>query len=83
MQTRLILSRGSILFIPELGKVLGNYKLHTVELQFIVLITPNGDSFPGVKPPGREADHSPPSSVEANNAWRYTSTPHTSSWLGS
>jgi hypothetical protein len=28
-----------------------------------------------VKRPGREADHSPPSSVEAKNAWNYTSTP--------
>jgi hypothetical protein len=26
----------------------------------------------GVKGPGREADHSPPSSVESENAWRYT-----------
>jgi len=24
--------------------------------------------------PGREADHSPPSSAEANNTWSYTST---------
>jgi hypothetical protein len=29
----------------------------------------------GVKWPGREADHSPPSSTEVNNAWNYTSTP--------
>jgi hypothetical protein len=29
----------------------------------------------GVKRPGREADHSPPSSVEVKNAWSYTSTP--------
>jgi hypothetical protein len=29
----------------------------------------------GVKQPGREADHSPPSSAENKNAWRYTSTP--------
>jgi hypothetical protein len=29
----------------------------------------------GVKRPGREADHSPPSSAEVKNAWRYTSTP--------
>jgi len=29
----------------------------------------------GVKLPGHEADHSPPSSVDMNNAWRYTSTP--------
>jgi hypothetical protein len=30
--------------------------------------------FPGVKQPGREADHSPPSSVEVKNIWSYTST---------
>jgi hypothetical protein len=29
----------------------------------------------GVKRPGREADHSPPSSAEVNNACNYTSTP--------
>jgi hypothetical protein len=29
----------------------------------------------GVKRPGREADHSPQSSAEVKNAWRYTSTP--------
>jgi hypothetical protein len=29
----------------------------------------------GAKQPGREADHSPPSSAEVNNAWNYTSTP--------
>jgi hypothetical protein len=34
-----------------------------------------GGSFPGVKRPGREANHSPPPSAEVNNAWRYTSTP--------
>jgi len=28
----------------------------------------------GVKRPGREADQSPPSSVEVKNAWSYTST---------
>jgi hypothetical protein len=28
-----------------------------------------------VKRPGREADHSPPSSAEVKNAWSYTSTP--------
>jgi hypothetical protein len=27
------------------------------------------------KPPGREADHSSPSSAEVKNAWSYTSTP--------
>jgi hypothetical protein len=29
---------------------------------------------PGVKRPGRDADHSPPSSAKVKNAWRYTST---------
>jgi hypothetical protein len=29
----------------------------------------------GVKRPGGEADHSPPSSVEVKNVWSYTSTP--------
>lgn len=34
-----------------------------------------GGSFSGVKQPGREADHSPPSSAEAKKTWIYTSTP--------
>jgi len=29
----------------------------------------------GVKRPGREADHSPPSSSEVKNGWNYVSTP--------
>jgi len=37
------------------------------------------DSFPGGKAAGLEADHPPPSSVEAKNTWSYTSTP---SWRG-
>jgi hypothetical protein len=31
-------------------------------------------SFPGGKRLGREANHSPPSSAEVENAWSYTST---------
>jgi hypothetical protein len=34
-----------------------------------------GFLFLGVKRPGREADHSPPSSAEVRSAWSYTSTP--------
>jgi hypothetical protein len=34
-----------------------------------------GGSFPGVKRPGREADHSPPYSAEVKNTRSYTSTP--------
>jgi hypothetical protein len=32
-------------------------------------------SFPGLKRPRREADHSPPYSAEVKNEWSYTSTP--------
>jgi hypothetical protein len=32
-------------------------------------------SFPEVKWPGREADHSPPTSGEVKKMWIYTSTP--------
>jgi hypothetical protein len=31
-------------------------------------------SFPGVKRPGRETDHSPPSSAEVKNEWSHIST---------
>jgi hypothetical protein len=31
--------------------------------------------FPGLKRPGREDDHSPPTSVEVKNTWIYTSAP--------
>jgi hypothetical protein len=31
--------------------------------------------FPGVKRPGREADHSPPASAEVKKMWIYTSIP--------
>jgi hypothetical protein len=34
-----------------------------------------GDLSPGVKRPGREADHIPLSSTEVKNTWSYTSTP--------
>jgi len=30
--------------------------------------------YPGVKPPGFEADQTPPSSTEVKNVWSYTST---------
>jgi hypothetical protein len=32
-------------------------------------------SFPGVKRPGRDADHPPPSIVEVKKEYSYTSTP--------
>jgi len=34
-----------------------------------------GGSLPGIKRPGREADHSPPSSSEVKNVCKYTCTP--------
>jgi len=41
-----------------------------------------GGSSPGVNRPGREADHSPPSSAEVKNEWIYIFTPNTPSWRG-
>jgi hypothetical protein len=37
-----------------------------------------GALFPGVKQPGREADHSPPTSAVVKKTWIYISTPQTS-----
>jgi hypothetical protein len=34
-----------------------------------------GSSFPGVKLPGREVDHSTPTSAEVKKMWIYISTP--------
>jgi hypothetical protein len=34
-----------------------------------------GALSPGIKRPGREADHSDPTSAEVKNTWIYTSTP--------
>jgi hypothetical protein len=39
-----------------------------------------GALSPGIKRPGREADHSPPDSTEVKKMWIYTSIPHTPSW---
>jgi hypothetical protein len=41
--------------------------------QYTVQGVPGALSF-GVKLPGREAEHLPPSSAEVKNAWSYTST---------
>jgi hypothetical protein len=34
-----------------------------------------GSSFPGIRRPGRKADHSPPSSAKIKNAWCCTTFP--------
>jgi hypothetical protein len=39
-----------------------------------------GALSPGVKRPGREADHSPPASAEVKKMWIYIYTPSTPSW---
>jgi hypothetical protein len=41
-----------------------------------------GGFFPGVKRPGCEADHSPPSSAEIKNGECIPPLPHASSWRG-
>jgi hypothetical protein len=45
----------------------------TVSVYFASLY--QGQFSLGLKRPGREADHSSPSSAEVKNAWNYTSTP--------
>jgi hypothetical protein len=66
-------SRGRI-SIPGRGK---NF-LHVVQTDSEVLPTSypmgTGSCFPGLKWPGREADHSPPTSAEVKKMWIYTST---------
>jgi len=39
-----------------------------------IALTASGGSFPEVKRPSREAEHSPPSSADIKNMWKYTST---------
>jgi hypothetical protein len=58
---------GIFLFTTASGTALGHTK---PPIQWV----PGALSL-GVKRPGREADHSPPSSAKVKNAWSYTSTP--------
>jgi hypothetical protein len=69
--------RGSRVRFPA---VVGNFSLHHrvqsgsgAHSAFYPMGTRG--SFPGVKRPGREADHSPPARAAVKNAWSYTSTP--------
>jgi hypothetical protein len=41
-----------------------------------------GDLSPGLKRPGREADHSPPTSAEVKKRGSIHQLPHMSSWRG-
>jgi hypothetical protein len=50
-------------------------KIHTGSGGRIQPDNGNRGLFLGVKRPGREADHSPPSSAEVKNEWSYNSAP--------
>jgi hypothetical protein len=68
--------RGSRVRFPARA---GNFSLHHrvqngSEAHPVSYTMGTRDSFSGVKRPGREADHSPPSSAEVQNACSYTST---------
>jgi hypothetical protein len=69
-------SRDSLTLILNLNKEL--LLLHVVETGSVVhpisYTMGTGSSFPGVKRPGREADHSP-TTAEVKKMWIYTSTP--------
>jgi hypothetical protein len=71
-----LLAGRSVIRVPAEG---GNFSLHNrvhsvSEAHPASYLVGNRGSFPGVKRPEREADHSPPSSAEVKNAWSYTST---------
>jgi hypothetical protein len=57
----------------------GNFSLHhrvqTCSGAHPAYLMGTGALSLGAKRPGREADHSPPSSAEIKNAWIYTSNP--------
>jgi hypothetical protein len=59
-------------FDPRQGQ--GNFLFATASRLALSHTQPPRQSVPGVKWPGREADHSPPSSAEIMNAWSYIST---------
>jgi hypothetical protein len=60
--------------VPVLAAA-GNFSLHLLWGPSSLLFNGYRELFPwGLKRPGREADHSPPSSAEVKNAWSYTST---------
>jgi hypothetical protein len=54
--------------------------VHTGPEAHLASCTMGTGSFPGVKRPGRGADHPPPSSAEVENEWRYTSAPPLGLW---
>jgi len=63
-----------------LQKKVTNCNFHINTVHFLGLLHPPihwvlGALSPGVKWPGREADHSPPCSAKVENSWSYTSTP--------
>jgi hypothetical protein len=69
---------GVLVFDSRQG--LGIFLFTTASRPTLGSTQPSIQSVPGavslaVKRPGREADHSPPSSAEVKNAWSYTSTP--------
>jgi hypothetical protein len=66
--------------MEDRGSILGNGKEGILSLRHRVQTDSGAHRKPfpwGVKWPGREAVHSPPSSVEVKNAWSFTTMPPT------
>jgi hypothetical protein len=57
--------------IPGMGKQVTSSLRHRVQTGTGTTQSPI-QWVPGVKRPGRETDHSPPSSTEIKNAWSYS-----------
>jgi len=61
-------------FIPPAPRVLSPKRTDRPWGQSSFLFSEHGISLPGVKHPGREVHHSPPSIAEVMSDWSYTST---------
>jgi hypothetical protein len=71
MVTRL--QAGRLVFVSRQGQ--GLFFCLTASRPALDPTQPHIQCVPEAKRPRREADNSPPSSTEINNAWSYTSTP--------
>jgi hypothetical protein len=67
--------RGVGIRVPVRSRIFTSHVVQTGSLVHSTSYTMGtAGSFPGVKRPGREADHSPPTSTEVKTMWIYTST---------
>ena len=64
-----------VYFLTKINRIASDGVMK-ITVSKIFVFSPKHGSSRGVWRPGREAYHSPPSSAEVKNEWRYISTPH-------